>query len=213
MITFVLFFTLVLSSSVVFASKNYGVIKFHDLKFVVGNSVHSKKYDYVLLFDLKNRDPFRAMKEIERSISSSGDVLCNIATLDKVIVVTVKSHAPAKVLFSRYARTSHRAPLCRVYTRNGWKHDRTAKDVFLGHIKISVLTKKHSLVATHIKHEKVKVRKKIEKHKKVEVRKKIEKHKKVEVHKKKEKHKKTVKYKEKVEPSRKLKKHARHKKE
>lgn len=129
---------IVVAPDVVLSAENYGIIEYHHLGYVAGNS-NSERYDYVLLFDLRRGDAYRAMADIEDHVLDTGDTLWKIGTLDDVVVATIRTNEPGNTLMSRYARASRLTNICSVYSRRNWNISDAVNDVHFGDRSIRTL--------------------------------------------------------------------------
>lgn len=129
------------------AAENYGVMEFQHLGYVAGNS-NSERYDYVLLFKLREGDAYRAMADIEAHVAEVGDILWKIGTLDNIVVATIQTGQSESSLMSRYARASWSTSICSVYSRRKWNISDAVNDVHFGDRSIRTLCTTHIPINT-----------------------------------------------------------------
>lgn len=126
---------LMLQSTLSYAYQNYGIIEIHELGYIAGNSM-TENYDYVALFCLKNNaDIYRAMSDIEKTISNFGDVIFKIGAIDNFIILSIQSNSDnfdVNNLSVKFSHSTRQGRLCRIFSYHNWNNSDLVNKVMFG---------------------------------------------------------------------------------
>lgn len=121
------------TASVVHAGENLGQVSGNDLMRIGGNNAwESEQYNFVVVLRLRaHGEQFRAIGDVEAHASRVGDSLFRIASVDNLVIATIKSPGSYGNVQSNYARASRLTTLCAVYDYEPWAYgERTSKVIF-----------------------------------------------------------------------------------